>query len=286
MTRACCSCLFIVVAGVAPLAGSIAEVNGTRLYYEVQGQGQPVGLLHGGMLDSRMWDDQFPIFARQYKTIRYDIRRFGRSAIPTSGYSAADDLHALLKFLEIDRPVLVGLSVGWRIAIDFAVEHPDMLRALVLLAPGLSGYRGADDSNQRFWDRVVAARDEGPAKAVELWLKDPFMAPAMENPAVAAKIRPIAMANSHVFLVNPFFERDLKPPAIDRLANIRAPTLIVVGDRDVRSIESIAGILDVHIVGSKKVIIRGSGHMINMEKPEDLNRVVLDFLTTLAAVLP
>jgi len=270
--------ILLCLVGVAGLWGAIAEVNGTRLYYEVQGAGRPVVLVHGGLLDGRMWDDQVPVLAKKYRVIRYDVRGFGRSAEPVGPYLAADDLTALLDQLKIPKATLVGLSLGGRISIDFALLHPERVEALVLLAPGLSGFQGLGDGGKSFWERVAAARTEGPKKAVELWLKDPIMAPAMENPAVAAKIRPIAEANQHVFLQNPLFEMELKPPAIERLGAIRCPTLLLIGDRDVRAIEAIAGILDIHVPNLRKVVIRGSGHMLNMEKPEEVNRLVLEFL--------
>lgn len=256
----------------------MAEVNGTRLYYEVQGEGRPVVLIHGGLLDSRMWDAQVPVLAKKHRVIRYDVRGFGRSAEPAAPYLAADDLEALLDHLKIPKATLVGLSLGGRISLDFAVSHPERVEALVLLAPGLSGFQGLGDGGKSFWERVAAAQTDGPKKAVELWLKDPIMAPAMENPAVAAKIRPIAEANQHVYLQNPLFEKELKPPAIERLGTIQCPALLVVGDRDVRAIEAVAGILDVHVRNLRKVVVRGSGHMLNMEKPEEINRLLVEFL--------
>src|SRR5262249_28597395 len=118
--------------------GMIAEPS---LYYEeIAGDGIPVVLIHGGQLDRRMWDDQFQVFAKEVRVIRYDVRGFGKSPAATKPYSDIDDLHQLLKFLNIKKAHLVGLSLGGRIAIDFTLEHPEMAASLTAVGPGLSGY--------------------------------------------------------------------------------------------------------------------------------------------------
>ena len=91
----------------------IAEVNGTRLYYEMSGSGDPIVLIHGFTFDVRMWDDQVQAFSQQYQVIRYDVRGFGRSALPTEqAYARVDDLKALLDHLGIAGAYLLGLSMG------------------------------------------------------------------------------------------------------------------------------------------------------------------------------
>jgi len=251
------------------------KLDGAKLYYEIAGKGRPIVLIHGGQMDRRMWDMQFDLFAKRYKVIRYDVRGYGKSDAPVKGFSNEDDLYDLLKSLRVDKASIVGLSLGGRIAVDFALKHPEVVDSLVLVGPGLSGYRFSDRSG---WAIVEAARDEGPAKAAEMWLQNPYMIPAMENPAISQRLRQLAIENAHVWLENPIFERELKPPAIERLSHIRTPTLIVVGDRDVQDIQKIVEALQAGISGSEKQVIRGAGHIVNMEKPEEFNRVVLSFL--------
>lgn len=101
-----------------------APVKGTRLFYEVAGSGEPLVLIHGGQLDSRMWDDQFETFARSFRVLRYDIRGFGGSPIPEAPYSNAEDLAALMDYLGMAQAHLVGLSLGGMVASDFAVARP------------------------------------------------------------------------------------------------------------------------------------------------------------------
>ncbi|TMF47254.1 MAG: alpha/beta fold hydrolase [Chloroflexi bacterium] len=95
------------------------ETNGTKLYYEVMGEGHPLVLVHGGYMDRRMWDDQFAEFAQYYRVVRYDVRGFGRSELPQVPYADRQDLQALLTSLGIEKTYLLGLSLGGMIAIDY-----------------------------------------------------------------------------------------------------------------------------------------------------------------------
>lgn len=260
------------------MKGGFAEVNGTKLYYEVMGEGYTVVLIHAGKLDGRMWDDQFREFAKHYKVVRYDVRGYGKSEIPQRAYSDVEDLCSLLKFLNVDKACLVGLSMGGKIAIDFTLKHPEMADVLIPVGSDLSGFSWSNEITQGYQLILETARDEGESKAVEMWLQFSLFAPAMENPAVGQRIREIVEENSHVFLANPWLRRPLKPPAVKRLPEIRIPTLIIVGSRDVSDIIAIADTLESNITGAKKMVIPGAGHLVNMEKPKEFNRIVLDFL--------
>ncbi|HWE36202.1 MAG TPA: alpha/beta fold hydrolase [Isosphaeraceae bacterium] len=270
-----------VDAGPAEEGGhGFAPVNGTRLFYEVKGTGPAVVLIHGGQLDCRMWDEQFAIFSRHFRVIRYDVRGYGGSFQPDMLYSDAEDLAGLLDYLRVDKVHIVGLSLGGRIAIDFAVTHPSRVRSLTLAGPGLSGFEPPDgaESDLRMWNIIKAARDEGPDQATALWLKDPFMAPAMEQARLVPGLRKMARENAHCWLANPVLQRSPKPAAAARLGEIKVPTLLVVGDRDVPQIKATIKTLETGIIGSRKVSIEDAGHMVNMEKPEVFNEVVLGFL--------
>src|SRR5215471_18556647 len=97
------------------------RVKSTQLYYEVTGEGQPLVLVHSGGFDRRLWDEQFTTFASRYSVIRYDARGHGESPPPTKPYSDAEDLYSLLRWLQIEKAHLVGLSLGGSIVIDFAL---------------------------------------------------------------------------------------------------------------------------------------------------------------------
>jgi pimeloyl-ACP methyl ester carboxylesterase len=270
-------------AGALPAEDSghgFAPVGGTRLFYEAKGTGPAVVLIHGGQLDCRMWDDQFTVLSKQFRVIRYDVRGYGGSLRPELPYSDAEDLAGLLDYLKLNKVHIVGLSLGGRIAIDFAVAHPARVTSLSLAGPGLSGYEppGGAESDLRMWNIIKAARDEGPEKATSLWLKDPFMAPAMEQSRLVPGLQRIARENAHCWLENPVLNRPPKPETATRLGEIKVPTLLVIGERDLPQIKATIEKLEKEIGGSKKVAIKDAGHMINMEKPEIFNETVLRFL--------
>jgi len=118
-----------------------AQVNGTKLYYEIAGTGEPLVLLHGNFGDRRHWDFQFYSLSKNYKVIRYDVRGYGKSALPKSDeqYNDYNDLKALLDFLEIEKAHICGLSMGSGIAVDFTIAYPEMSKSLIPIGPWANG---------------------------------------------------------------------------------------------------------------------------------------------------
>jgi len=273
--------LGVGAAAAAQPSSGMARVPEPVIYYEVSGQGSPVVLIHGGQMDRRMWDPQFDLLAKKYRVARYDVRNYGRSAMATVPFSSVDDLLALFDHLKITKAHLVGLSLGGRIAIDFTLEHPDRVASLVAVAPGLSGFRF---EGGHYMEMLEAAQKGGGEAAAELWLKDPYMVPAMEHPDLAPRLRQLALDNAKTWLANPLLEKDIATPAAGRLAEIRVPTLIVVGDRDVPDMQKVADKLAAEVKGARKVVIPGAGHISNMEKPEEFDRAVFAFLDAQPAI--
>jgi 3-oxoadipate enol-lactonase len=263
-----------------PTQTGFADVNGTRLYYELAGTGHPLVLIHGFTLDTRMWDEQFEVFARSYQVLRYDLRGFGKSAVPTDTlYTHPDDLHALLTHLGIEHAYILGLSLGGGVAVDFAVTYPHETDALIPVdAALLGGYAWTKDAH---WDRLFAlakAPEAGLQAAKTCWLQHPFFAPACEQPAVAARLAAMVADYSGWHLLNHDPGQVLNPPAIQRLGSITAPTLVIVGERDVVDFQRIVDLLERGIPGATKVVMPGVGHMANMEAPAPFNATVLAFL--------
>src|SRR5687767_13416110 len=123
-----------------PRSGTIALPDGT-LPYEVQGKGASVVFIHGWTQNMSIWDEQVPVFARRYRVIRYDVRGFGRSTGDADQTAHAADLAALLDSLRIPSATLVGLSMGADIALNFALNYPRRVQALVLYgAPPTMGF--------------------------------------------------------------------------------------------------------------------------------------------------
>src|SRR5262249_24051978 len=147
--------------------------------------------------------------------------------------------------------------------------------------PGLSGFqpKEADEDDQRVWKVVEAARDVGPDRATDLWLKDDYMAPAMEQQRLAPRLRKMARENAHSWLHNPLLQRFPKGVATEGLKKIQKPILLILGSRDVPLIKLIVHKLEKEL--SKKPQrkdIPNAGHMVNMENVEEFNQALLTFL--------
>lgn len=263
-----------------------AEVDGGRLYYETSGNGPAIVLIHAGFLDRRMWDPQIPVFSKTHRVIRYDVRGFGKSDIARNTYSDYKDLRALLYHLRVKTVSLVGVSNGGRIAADFAVEYPSMLDHLVLVSPGMSGYKSSGTEEDKLWEEFdnqmkpqeEADREGRAADAVEM---DVNAWASAQTPANRERIRQIALDNFHVHVENPWkLQVPPEPRTFQRLSQIRAPTLVVIGDRDVRPQILLTDNIHSHIPGSRRVMIQGADHIVNMSKPDEFNSTVLEFLTT------
>jgi pimeloyl-ACP methyl ester carboxylesterase len=261
--------------------GRVRIHDGT-LYYEAAGHGSPVVLLHSGNLDSRTWDPQFLAFARSHHVVRYDARGLGRSSPANVSYAAHEDLLALLDSLHIRHASLVGLSGGARIAVDFALAHPDRVDRLVLAEPGLSGWRFrdvGDTSWARDW-RAAALRRDSVGMAVS-WLTSDWMKPAMEHAELRPRLREwiLAGAGNWLGLIrHGDLERVAEPPALGRTRLLRAPTLAIIGSRDLPEIQHIVDTLTATVPNIRRVTFTGAGHMVNLEQADRFTQVVLDFL--------
>ena len=258
-----------------------AEVYGARLYYEMMGDGYPLVLVHAGIADSRMWDDQFAVFAQRYRVIRYDIRGFGKSIMPPGSSSTSRDLHGLLQALGVAKAHLVGLSIGGGIAIDFTLQFPAMISTLVLVASGLGGTQSSAEMQRADTDVDAALEREGIDAAVEaenrLWVDGPKRTPDQVDPSVRTRVSEMNGALYRLPEVDAPRER-LDPPAIGRLGEIHVPTLVIVGDGDVPDVIATADVLAHGIEDALKVVLPDVAHMVNMERPAEFNRLVLDFL--------
>jgi 3-oxoadipate enol-lactonase len=264
-----------------------AAVNGTRLVYEITGEGAPVVFVHGFTLDRRMWDDQIPAFATQYRTVRYDLRGFGESTPPRVGepYTHADDLHGLLTHLGIERAAVIGLSLGGWVAHEFALTYPESVSALILVDSALRGYLYSAAATATI-DAIYRLGAEGRiAEARAGWLADPLFACSQRSPAAAERLERIVEDYPCWHLLHSDPHPPLEPGAIERLHEITAPTLVVTGEEDIPDMLAISDLLAARIPGARKVVLAKAGHMANMDAPDAFNRAVLDFLSSLGGAL-
>ncbi|MDQ3284226.1 MAG: alpha/beta hydrolase [Actinomycetota bacterium] len=189
-------------------------------------------LLHDGLLDCRIWDEQFGVLSECYGTVRYDRRGYGRSEPSSGEFSQVGDLRTLLGALSVKQAHLIGASSGGGIAVDFALKYPESVRSLVLAGPSLSGYRDSEEKQRRIADIFSAARREGIFGWREMWLDYPSWAPDVKHTSARRKIEKLLVTAFHNCFDNPRSRARREPPALGRLSEIRVPALVVVGERD------------------------------------------------------
>jgi len=282
--------LLILGCGAAPLPPpvetvpeietGIARFGQSEIYYEVTGSGEPtIVLIHGGLLDRRMWDEQFELLAKTNRVLRYDAGAHGKSTLPPDAYWDHADLRELLTTLGIDRAVLVGLSLGGRIAIDLALEEPERVQAVVAVSSGLSGYRFESEFYLEYRDTMIQAWRAGEFDAVveafqRSWTDGPHRSPEEVDPEVREKVRMMARNG----LEHSMEGRLIDPPAIERLEELQLPMLMVVGELDLPGIHEIADNVVAANPNAELVKIPDAAHMVNMEKPDEFNELLLGYL--------
>jgi pimeloyl-ACP methyl ester carboxylesterase len=262
------------------------NINNAQIYYEDLGKGDCVILIHGFAMDRRIWDGQFRVFAQQFRVVRYDLRGFGRSDLPETQYSTLDDLRVMMDQLDIEKACVVGVSLGGSLAIEFALTCPERVAGLVLAGSTVRGYPYSDDYVKEFLHYRKIARREGAAVAQSESLGNPLLRSIARKPALFEPVKRMIgdYSGFHWLAHDP--HRVLYPPAINRLSEIACPVQIIVGQRDIPDLQGVADRLIAEIGHARSVVLPDVGHIVNMEAPEQFNRIVLDFLNTRSGETP
>ena len=274
------SAAFLVVSLVAAApaeGGGWLEGQGRHIRYGVAGHGVPVLLIHGGLVDSRMWDDQVATLSAGHCTIRYDQRGFGRSSAAKAAYSPVEDVKALLDKLGVRKAVVIGLSFGGQLAVDFTLEHPDRVLALVTAGATVRGQPIVPVGDR---PAIYAAlKERGTAEAVKLWLEDPAFVTARELPPVQERMRRMLTENVKGWgAQRPDLVRWPSRVPAEHLGDIAVPTLVLRGGLESPNIVGAADMLAEKIPKAMLRIIPAAGHHLNMESPEQFDAAVVGFL--------
>ena len=254
------------------------------MYYELSGSGPPIVFIHEAIADSRMWEPQWTSFAGRNRLLRLDLAGFGRTPIERLPVTHAQDVVGLLDELDLSAAGVVGASLGGRVALELAVARPDLVRALVLVDAGLPGVD---------WSEVVlaygAAEDEAVARGdletatelnLRMWVDGPRRAAANVDPGVRAAIG--EMQRRALELQAPYWERlveDLLVPDIaERLDEVQAATLVLVGEEDVDDMHVLAERFTTEIPRARLATIPGAAHVPSLEQPLAFDKLALGFL--------
>lgn len=251
-----------------------------RIAVDHAGQGDLVVMLHGIGGNKRNWHDNIPAFASHFHVAAWDARGYGESDDyegPLTFSEYADDLVRVIDHFGAERTHVVGLSMGGRIAMDFAERYPERLGVLVLCAT----HRGFSHFPEEKKREFVQLRKEplvsggepkdiaGPVAATLIG-RDPA-------PDVMPKLVD-SMSRLHKESYIKSIEATVYSDSHDKLGEITAPSLVVVGGADRLTTPEIAQEIASMIPGARLVTLPDAGHLVNIERPEAFNRVVVDFL--------
>jgi pimeloyl-ACP methyl ester carboxylesterase len=259
------------------------DVPGGRLYYEAEGEGSPVVLIHAGVAHLRMWDAQVAAWRDRHRVIRYDTRGFGRTLTEDVPYNNRADLQAVMDHHGLDRAHILGLSRGGMIALDFAVEQPERVKSLIWVAGGLRGFETEDDPRLvAIWpemERLEKAKEWDALVELEtqIWTDGPGQSPDRVDPEIRKQMIEWNLEN---YRADQQANQPIQPdkPAAELLDRLTMPTLFIWGTFDESSIYVTGAKLANDVPGARSHVFEGVAHMVNLERPEEFNRLVGDFL--------
>jgi 3-oxoadipate enol-lactonase len=242
-----------------------------------------VALIHAGIADSRMWAPQLRSFAPEHRVIAPDLPGFGQSLFDSDVVDYRGSVRAAIDAAGMGRAAVVGTSFGGRIALELALESPERVRALVLVGPGLDGHDWSDEMNALDSEEEAALARGDLDAAVDSQLRGWVAGPRRNLDAVDPEVRNlVAEMQRNVYELQQGHDNvrsiPLDPPASQRLAEVRVPTLVVTGDEDFADIHEIADKLVAEIPGGERATISDAAHLPNLERPEEFDRIVLGFL--------
>jgi pimeloyl-ACP methyl ester carboxylesterase len=269
----------------APQTGTV-RTNGQDLFYEIHGDGPPLVLVMGIGYDSSLWTlQQVPVLSTRFRVVLLDNRDAGRSSRADHPYDIADmadDLAGLLDALDIRSAHLLGLSMGSMIGMEFALRHADRLDRLVLAGPSASPARSTVDPIS-IWNWVKSHDPGGEIFGGQqfTWL---FSSAFLRNQQAVQETAALLATNPNPVQPEAYDRQSqayLRFDALDRLGDIQAATLVIVGEQDLLTPPWVAGEVAAGIPCARLEIVTGEGssHLLPLERPDDFNRLAMKFLT-------
>jgi len=265
--------------------------TGLHLYYETEGEGEAVILVQGLDRDHRGMALQMKALADRYRVISYDSRGIGQSDTPPGPYTCAqlaDDIRGLLEALGIAKTHLIGASLGGLVVQEFAINYPGMTESIILMCTFARPSSDMQSTGRFFIDSIES---RGHAQICEEMMRQAYSSTYLENEkqrfdAAWEKLRELeATYNIRGFQWTA--EAGLSGDTRDRIGSIKAPALVIAGELDELVPPSLCEEQLVRsISGSRLVVIKEAGHLFFEEKPEEVNREILAFLSGICGSTP
>ncbi len=263
------------------MARGVLGVRGVEVAYDEEGRGEAFVLLHGFPIDRSMWREQFEVLSARFRVIAPDLRGLGETPLGDVAAATmdemAEDLAALLDALNVERAVVGGLSMGGYVALEFFRRFPARVRALVL-----ADTRPQGDDDKGMHTREENARKvlrEGMGPLVDSMLPKLLSASTRERrPDVVERVSAMMLAVRPEGAAAALHGMAVRRDQTELLSRINVPTLVIVGSEDAITPPSDAEAMAAKIEGSRLVRVEGAAHLSNVERPEEFNRALLDFV--------
>lgn len=255
------------------------------IYYETAGTGDWVVFLHSEQTDARLWDDQFYYFVPKFAVLRYDFQGYGRSKLTNKKIDHTADMRRVLDTLGVREFHLVGASMGGRIALDFALHHPERVRTLALLGTEVSGYQppepaAASALGEAFQQAFeVGKLNEAVQLLGQMWLAGVGRTLDDVAPVVWERFQQMCkmslrgekyVGRREVLLAG-------EDTAVSRLSHLKIPTLALVGELDQPEVIELTAQLASEMPQAHKMLIPDTAHYPNLEKPDEVNQILAEF---------
>jgi pimeloyl-ACP methyl ester carboxylesterase len=239
--------------------GTYVQLGAVKTWYDEQGTGEPLVLLHGGMVDSRWFEPNLAALAEHFHVYPVDMRGHGHTPDPEGPYTfqaLTDDAIAFLETVIGGPADLLGHSMGAFVFMQVAMQRPDLVNRLVMISGGFSKHGDVVQDGE--WD---------------IDAMEPFLGPAY------AEVSPDGPEHFRV-LATKVGELNEREPYLEasELSAIQARSLIMFADDDLSTFQHAIDMYDA-IPNAELAIVPGTSHFLTQEKPELVNRIVLDFLT-------
>ncbi len=264
------------------------NINGAQIHIQESGSGFPIVFVHAGIANLEMWDAQVDFLADSYRTVAYDMRGFGKSPAVPGEFAHYQDLISIFDQLDIQKCILVGCSKGGGVVIDAALAAPERVAGLIVVGGMAYGMELESESEPPpQWEQAVKAFKAGDIPLanemeIQIWVDGYNQPVGRANPQVREKVREMNEIVLRNELAAPDAQENvLEPKAGTRLNQISVPTLFIFGSLDEPDIDQAIEIMMREIPRAKRKTIQDAAHMSNMEKPEEFNHIMVDFIETI-----
>lgn len=246
------------------------------LTYEVNGKGNPIVLIHSGGADMRDWTYLAPLLAKENKVVTFDGRGVGKSPMPNKHVNYVEDLLSLMDYLEIKQATIIGHSIGGQVATDFALNYPERVTKLVVIAPSLSGFNYSNEFNHHMNSIIEAAPNID--KMLEIALHTPTYQVVINSLHKDLTVQMLRLHFQHILQWPP----DLciswpQPPANERLGELKPKTLFIIGKQEIQDNFLVAERFQ-EVPEICFVEIDDADHLVTLTHPEELYEKITSFM--------